>query len=150
MKLRALSPSANMYQNARSPLSGIRSSSGSRHDAAASPLPRCGSMKVFKPQVFARKTQQFIDHRQGSSSSRGMYSHFDFFNLYFLGNISISAAREKLKSARHGTALQLLEPTEPTNTSYQQIQRMEERIQSIENLAKRSLIAKEKVQDEDV
>ena len=52
--------------------------------------------------------------------------------------------REKVKSVRRGgRALQLLEPPDPANSSYQQIQRMEERIQSIENLAKRSLIARE-------
>lgn len=37
----------------------------------------------------------------------------------------------------------MLEPPDPMNGSYQRIQRMEERIQNIEDLAKRSLIAQE-------
>ena len=52
-----------------------------------------------------------------------------------------SVTRQKVRSVRRGgRVLQLLEPPDPTNSSYQQIQRMEERIQHIENLAKRSLI----------
>ena len=61
-RYRALSPTANLYYTARSPL-GLRSQSGSRHNAAVSPPPRCGSVKVFKPHVFAKKTQQFIERR---------------------------------------------------------------------------------------
>jgi hypothetical protein len=61
-------------------------------------------VKVFRPHVFAKKTKQFIERRQESNENRG--------------NNTVRMAREKLKSARQGGALQLLEPPDTTNTSY--------------------------------